>query len=257
VLPSAPEPEPTVQAEAAVAVAAGAEALPVLVPPAVSRAKLARDLESWRANARAYRQRGWLLLGHDDLTVDVGFLARVAVGRGSMPIITVAIRLDYTNYDLWPPSLLFIDPHTGAPVMPPVRALDEIGGEVNDALIDGHPDTGLPFLCLPGLREYHSHPQHSGDDWLLHRRNGAGNLHVVCDRVWRRMARNVLGLMMSSESLPGLGVKTEYGLAQGNIELVAAQVAQVQPATPALVEPSPPGGAPTTPAPTTTPAAAA
>ena len=34
----------------------------------------------------------------------------------------------------------------------------------------------VPFLCLPGVREYHEHPAHAGDAWELHRANGAGRL---------------------------------------------------------------------------------
>src|SRR5258706_394570 len=82
--------------------------------------------------------------------------------------------LDYTNYALWPPSLTFIDPRTREPASPAVRAPATTPAGVRDALVDGHPDTGRPFLCLPGIREYHNHPQHTGDDWLLHRAVGAG-----------------------------------------------------------------------------------
>lgn len=201
---------------------------PRLVPAVVSARKIERDLAAWRSNAEVYRQRGWIMLGHNDLSIDVGFLARVAVGRSAMPIMTVAIRLDYTNYDLWPPSVTFIDPNSGEPAQPLVQALDETDGLVTNVLIDQHPATGRPFLCLPGVREYHSHPQHTGDDWLLHRSSGAGNLYVICDRVWRRMARNVLGLQVHSQSLPGMPPQTQFALAQGDPDVVATQVAQAQ-----------------------------
>jgi hypothetical protein len=36
-------------------------------------------------------------------------------------------------------------------------------------LLPDHPLTHKPFLCLRGIREYHEHPQHSGDDWFLYR----------------------------------------------------------------------------------------
>lgn len=41
-------------------------------------------------------------------------------------------------------------------------------------LQDYGPDE-IPFLCLPGVREYHEHPGHSGDPWELHRLTGAGS----------------------------------------------------------------------------------
>lgn len=56
---------------------------------------------------------------------------------------------------------------------------------------------------MPGIRQYHEHPQHSGDDWLLHRDNGEGSLATICDRIWRGMARNLLGIHIEVQTLPG------------------------------------------------------
>lgn len=195
---------------------------PQLVPPSVSRAKLDAELEHWRANSEAYRRRGWLLLAADGLTVDIGFVANVAMGDVQVPTITAAIRLSYDNYDLWPPSLTFIDPCTGAPAVPAVQAPDQVNGDVRNVLL-GLPGTGQPFLCLPGLREYHNHPQHTGDDWLLHRDAGEGRLVVICDRVWRRMARNVLGLTVQLQSLPLTGTQLHVGFAQGDVDSLGPQ----------------------------------
>lgn len=197
---------------------------PRLVPDELSRERLARELDDWAANTDLYRQRGWLLLSQDldELTVDVGFLAPVAFGDRHLDVMTTCIRLRYDNYDLWPPSLRFIDPRTGTLTMPPVQAVDRVGTdseEVRNALLD-HPTEGVPFLCLPGIREYHSHPQHSGDDWLLHRERGDGKLAVICDRVWRRMARNVLGVQVNLASIRGIGTQLNMSLAQGDADLI-------------------------------------
>lgn len=194
-----------------------APAVPVLVPREVSRAKLDAELADWKSNLELYRRRGWLLLGANELEVDVAFVAQVAVGELTLPVITTTIRLNFDNYDLWPPSLTFIDPMTGLPALPVVNAPERNErGDPRNVLL-GHPITKQPFLCLPGLREYHSHPQHSGDDWLLHRTSSQGRLAVICDRVWRRMARNVLGLQVNLLSLPGLGTQLQMMLAQGDV----------------------------------------
>jgi hypothetical protein len=221
--PAAPQPAPVEppapeeQAAPGPPAAATGPPLPLLVPREVSRAKLDRELADWSSNAELYRRRGWLLLGADDLDIDVAFTAQVAVGEMTLPVITTAIRLNFDNYDLWPPSLTFVDPMTGQPALPVVSAPErDQHGEPRNVLL-GHPITKQPFLCLPGLREYHSHPQHSGDDWLLHRTNGQGRLAVICDRVWRRMARNVLGLQVNLLSLPGVGTQLQMGLAQGDV----------------------------------------
>lgn len=190
---------------------------PLLVPLEVSRAKLDAELADWKSNVELYRRRGWLLLGANELEVDIAFVAQVAVAEMTLPVITTTIRLNFDNYDLWPPSLTFIGPMTGRPALPVVNAPErDERGEPRNVLL-GHPITKQPFLCLPGLREYHSHPQHSGDDWLLHRTSGQGRLAVICDRVWRRMARNVLGLQVNLLSLPGLGTQLQMMLAQGDV----------------------------------------
>lgn len=197
--------------------------VPMLVPRQVSEARLAAELVDWDANAALYRRRGWLLLDRAPLHVEVAFITAVPlVGVYTVPVITACVRLDYTNYDLWAPSLTFIDPRTREPAAPAVRAPDVTDGGVRDALVDGHPDTGRPFLCLPGIREYHTHPQHTGDDWLLHRTSGTGRLPVICERIWRRMVRNVVGLRVIVQAMPpAIGTQLEVVLAQGN--LAAAQ----------------------------------
>lgn len=189
----------------------------VLVPAEVSRAKLEEELASWRLNEEVYRRRGWILLRADGLIVEVAFIGSVAVGDIQLSAVTAAIRLTYDNYDLWPPSLDFIDPRTGDLAVPPVQALEPVNGDVRNALL-GHPQTGRPFLCVPGVREYHDHPQHTGDDWLLHRAEGAGRLAVICDIVWRRMVRNVLGLTVQLQSLPRVGTQLIIGLGQGDVD---------------------------------------
>ena len=42
--------------------------------------------------------------------------------------------------------------------------------------MQSHLPEDLPFLCIPGVKEYHDHPGHSGDPWELHRPAGEGRL---------------------------------------------------------------------------------
>jgi hypothetical protein len=206
---------------------------PRLVPARVTQAKFNEQLDRWHDNEATFARRGWLLLSAGDLNVEVGFLQMVAMGAGTIPVMTACVRLDYWNFDLWPPSLTFLDPLTRQPGPPPVRAPDRVSPtEVRDALIDQHPATLQPFLCLPGIREYHTHPQHSGDDWLLHRHMREGDLAVVCDRIWRRMARNVLGMSIAVQSLAPAGsqipTQLEVALLQGDADLMQRQIAEQQ-----------------------------
>lgn len=165
---------------------------PRLVADAVTAAKVAAHLGQWEEHADLYRQRGWLLLKSAATTLEIGFVApNAALGFRVMP---VAIRLVYDNYDIWPPSLTFIDPLTGEPAIPPIPARKREGAVLQDLIVAGHPETGWPFLCLPGVREYHRHPQHSGDDWLRYRAQGMGAPAVICERIWQYMTGPVTGI---------------------------------------------------------------
>jgi hypothetical protein len=193
-----------------------------LVDVEVTRRKVQRELELWKMNSR-HQERGWLLLTYDDVvpSIEVAFLAKIAISTGAafLPVVVCAIRLTYENYDLWPPSLTFIDMFSRQPTMPHVRAFLPTHEGPRDVLINGHPTTNRPFLCLPGIREYHSHPQHTGDDWLLHRSAHEGSISTICERIWRYMAKNIVGLGVSMQALPSWPLQAQLAiqLVQGGV----------------------------------------
>jgi hypothetical protein len=95
-------------------------------------------------------------------------------------------RFDLTDYDLRAPSLEFLDPWTNAPLVYATmfRAVEfEPLRKAHVVLLDKHPKTRKPFLCIRGIREYHEHPQHSGDDWMLYRQT-LGLFSIVMS-LWR------------------------------------------------------------------------
>lgn len=152
-----------------------------VVDPAVSRAKFDREVEQFRRLEGMHRARGWWLMSAEFPVVQVAFAT-----PNCRPVsIAVCVRIDFTNYDLWAPSVVFVDPFTSRPL-----ALEEVGlpfgrmlpdGTVQP-MLQGHP--GRPaFLCLPGVREYHEHPAHDGDSWLLHRGKGEGGLFFLVDKI--------------------------------------------------------------------------
>lgn len=176
-----------------------------LVATEVTGAKIAAHLVDWQAHADLYRQRGWLLLKSEGTTMEIGFIAPNATP--GFRIMPVAIRLAYDSYDILPPSLTFIDPLTGEAVTPGVPARKREGDVLRDLIVAGHPETGLPFLCLPGIREYHRHPQHSGDDWLRYRAQGMGAPAVICERIWQYMTGPVTGIAVNI----GIGLQVHPG----------------------------------------------
>jgi hypothetical protein len=178
-------------------------ASPVLVDPEISRAKLSRQLADWQDQAEVYRRRGWLLLASEELAVEVGFAAAVPLGDPPDSVaIPLAVRFGFENYDLWPPSLQLIDPITSRPLQAPrLWAYDfsrrDAVGIPEQAFVGAHPDTGRTFLCKRGVREYHTHFEHSGDDWLLHRGQGIGTLAQLCEVLWRLTTRTIAGLNLA------------------------------------------------------------
>ena len=169
---------------------------PLLVDPAVSRVKFERELATYRALADDHRRRGWWLLDAEFPTAFVVF----ATPRVKPPAVVFGAVLDFSNYDFWPPSVRLVDPFTCEPYrardLPgdlrrrvPVQLQPELAGLglgsfQNQPMMQFLDPEELPFLCLPGVREYHEHPGHSGDSWLLHRGKGEGTLHFILNQLY-------------------------------------------------------------------------
>ncbi len=55
-----------------------------------------------------------------------------------------------------------------------------------------HSNTGHPFVCMRGTREYHTHTSHLDDHWDNYRGQDGMNIPGIVmqiARVWRRLAR--------------------------------------------------------------------
>lgn len=218
---------------------------PTLVDPAVSTAKLGRQLDAWEAARKHLEERGVVLLGRRDLQVDVGFLAYLPLGpHNDLVTMPLAVRFDFQNYDVWAPSLRIVDPITRRWLGESrIGAIDfsVVGndGSPLNLFVNGHPETSRVFLCKRGVREYHSHPEHSGDDWLLYRDQGRGTLGGLCDLLWRLTSRTLVGYSLSAQRLQqGDVVQVGFGaeLRQGNVDEI-----QTQPAQQLLPQQIPPG----------------
>lgn len=169
---------------------------PQLVDPEISRRKLERQVKEFQNNAARYRERGYWIAFQEGLNVYVAAAARIPMSIGPIPfpVVTACVRFNFDNFDLWAPSLTIVDFFTLQPSFPLVGAMEFAEGEPLNLLIGQHPQTQLPFLCLPGVREYHTHPQHTGDLWLL--RRSITSLSSLAEQVWMLMARNVVGIRL-------------------------------------------------------------
>lgn len=172
----------------------------LLVDPAVSRAKFEREVAEYRKLQDQYVRRGWWLVTADYPEVFVVF------GNPQLrpPGVMFGAVLDFTNYDLWAPSVRLVDPFTrepykagqlpqparlarAVPVAPPPGSEDSPQDEPLfgvQLMMQAYTPDDVPFLCMVGVREYHHHPRHSGDLWLMHRRGGRGRLASILEALW-------------------------------------------------------------------------
>jgi hypothetical protein len=181
----------------------------MLLDPDVSRLKFEREVEKLRIQQSTLESRGIFLLGStgrpyvDFLlvprhplrvavpTAQTGAIllppgAMMAVEIPSLAARAFKARFDLTDYDLQAPSVEFRDFWTDSELeyATMFRAQEfEKDRKAHIVLLDRHPQTKKPFLCLRGIREYHEHPQHSGDDWLLYRQQMS--LFSIVMSLWR------------------------------------------------------------------------
>ncbi len=160
----------------------------LLVDPAVTREKFEREVATFRAVEDDHRQRGCFLYRATFPEVVVLF----ATPKVRPAMLVFGARIDFSNYDLWAPSVQLVDPFTLAPYRlreAPTRLTRAMRVTPEGApqpafqaanLLIAHNEEDIPFVCMPGTREYHEHPAHTGDSWLLHRGLGEGTLaHIV------------------------------------------------------------------------------
>jgi hypothetical protein len=164
---------------------------PQAVDPAVSREKFAEQVAAYRTLAREHQRRGWWLVDADFPTAFVV----MAAPQLAPPAVVCGVLLDFTNYDLEAPSVRLANPFTREPYrareLPTILKRKRVnklalgpGAPVAEQvvhvpLMQAHQPDDVPFLCIPGVREYHSHPAHTGDSWLAHRGRGAGTLYHI------------------------------------------------------------------------------
>lgn len=153
------------------------------VDPAVTKSKFASELEKFKALKKHYRELGVFLLEEEYPKLYFGFAAPLL---RPVPIL-FAVSIDFTNYDAEPLSVKFVHPVSFAPQKMnemPHQFPRKIEGQVPfQPLLIAEMDQE-PFICIPGVREYHEHTFHTGDSWFQYRgRNGEGSLCFLLDNL--------------------------------------------------------------------------
>lgn len=182
----------------------------VFVDPEVSKAKFRRELQEYSKIAAERRQLGWWVLSVEFPELLVAF---VSPGLRPAAVLFGAL-LDFTNYDTWPVSITIVDPFSGKPLryrdIPDALRMHR---RVNEASVDlpgfgkikkaedqpllvAHGPDEIPFLCIPGVREYHDHPAHTSDQWLEHRGRGEGSLFFLLEKLYKYGVEPIKGYQL-------------------------------------------------------------
>lgn len=139
-------------------------------------AKTAFERDVRRLDARAARMYDWMIVEASYPILDVVFNHASAV--------PLRLRLSCTDWDELPPAIELLDKdgkHLGA--APP-----HVGGVFNGS---AHPNTGRPFVCMRGAREYHTHSSHTSDLWDNYRGQSGMDLAGIVLQLWRAWKRSV------------------------------------------------------------------
>lgn len=174
-----------------------------VVQPEVTRAKFDSEMNKFCHLENENRKRGIICLKSEFPVVELAFTAHIL----KPPAIVFAVSIDFTNYDIEPPSIVFIDAFTRMPVttnevhakfIKTILGNVQIGpgqfiqANISQNILVGEPNE-RPFICLPGVREYHNHPQHTGNSWLLSRTKGEGDLAFLIDQLYYNSIPQIKG----------------------------------------------------------------
>jgi hypothetical protein len=166
-----------------------------LVDPEVAIAKFKGEVQNYLRTQPENIQRGRWLLKAEFPEVLVAF----ATPKTKPASICFGAIINFKDYDLVPPSVRLVNPFTGEPylyktlptrlprrvagAMPGQAGPEALAGFQFQDLMTAHGPDEVPFLCLPGVREYHEHPAHTGDPWLLHRGGPEGTLYFLIEKI--------------------------------------------------------------------------
>ena len=169
--------------------------------------------------AKEYLNRGWFLV-HAEFPEAMVVLA---TPKTAPKTLVCGVIFDYSNYDAQPPSVRLVDPFTCEPYKIselPTRLMQaapgsnmptELPGGVKIQMRQEQPLmqenllTNIPFLCIAGVREYHSHPAHSGDHWERYRSSGAGQMVRILEIIHRYGVEPIVGLDIEMKPIVRLG----------------------------------------------------
>lgn len=187
-----------------------------ITDPEVTRKKFSDEVTKFRAVENKYRAKGMLCLEVNFPSVYFLFSIPKLV---PYPIV-FSTRINFTNYDVEPPSIVFINPFTRELLRREQIPIHFIQMNSNNPLqpqelLQGSGDM-IPFFCIPGVKEYHDHPAHSGDPWFLYRTKGEGTLLFILDQLYNYSIPSAKGFLVNA-NIPMVRINQEIILPQQNL----------------------------------------
>lgn len=149
----------------------------MIVAPSVSRRKFAREVAVARAHAPFHRQGVWIIRAEFPI---VFVVLVIATPSPVFPGVLCGVHLDFSDYDVRPPSVRIVDAFDENPLVyadcwPFYKFKSVVDPKTGQTSLEHQEllqkfDPAKPFFCIPGVREYHESSAHSGDSWFLHRK---------------------------------------------------------------------------------------
>lgn len=151
-----------------------------VIDPSVSKQKFEEELQKFKSSTHL-RKMGVLLVEANYPDIVLNFFA----AQVNPVVLRFTAVFNFENYDLEPISIRFINIFTGEPNNQPIGLFyKNEQGQPGD-FWQKH-DGQAAFVCMPGVREYHHHPFHTGDDWLSHRgKGGEGTLGYLIEKLYQ------------------------------------------------------------------------
>lgn len=140
--------------------------------PSLSKARFEKELS--HVTCELTDERSWTIFEREYPILDVGFESP----KGNK----IRIRFDCVNWNELPPSVtLHAWDGSFLTTVPPSST-----GIFNGS---AHPQTGHPFICMRGIREWHTHPSHNADRWEPFRSQAEYRLGEIVTQVWSAWVR--------------------------------------------------------------------
>jgi len=183
------------------------------VDPAVSEQKFQNELDRFIQSKSFNRKRGIFLLDAEYPNIFIGFFAQKLIPASH--VFTVKINFD--NYDFEPPSIVFVNPFTFEPIQHLAQVgipfLRKVPGNPQGQMLLQQNENRPPFLCIPGVREYHHHPAHTGDSWFLHRQvSSEGSLGYLVEKLYQYGISPLAGYQLPPINLNAIAIRLDLNL---------------------------------------------